>query len=246
MWVMAEGSGMELEEEAVEELCALQAILGDTFERAPGGCVRAWVPSRGHPREVVMQAHLPPDYPSRRAPILELHSSWVSAPQLSALALRLERGFRPGEVVLYGWVEELRTAWHDLAPCADGAAAETGVEPDCDRDAAPGAAADDEDDSHRREACCAASPEGEGASALPRHDPVRAALSSRIVHGGVLTEKRSSFQGHAARIVSVEEVRCACRVRREAAGRGGGWSMDGTFSVCAPMLPWPANPALLP
>ena len=61
-------------------------------------CLQVCIPSAGAPHKVTVGIHLPDDYPSASAPVLELKSSSMTPDQQAEAIQHLHELFQPGEV----------------------------------------------------------------------------------------------------------------------------------------------------
>ena len=105
---------MENITEQIEEIEVLSAIYGHDFQvvdeakriykiRVPNEYESWW--------SVTLQVLLPPEYPSETHPVFEIYSAWMSEAdkiEVSDLLGSISHDHH-GEIVLYQWVEALRT-----------------------------------------------------------------------------------------------------------------------------------------
>lgn len=191
-----------LEEAAVEEAGVLESIYGsavavDLSER----CSRAWIPDPSHPQHILLTAHLPAAYPSTTPPVAEVQCSWSGSTAFEEAVESLSSRFIPGEPVLYLWIERLKEVWEEVHAAHS---AEESAEED---DSSSAALNDALQSLSVVEQSTDISPRSPQTSRPALEDgAVARDMRARITHGPVLLETKSKFQGHAARVESVEEV----------------------------------------
>ena len=104
---------MENITEQIEEIKVLSAIYGHNFlvvdksERI----YKIRVPHEHDSWPVTLQVLLPPEYPSKTHPFFEIHSAWMSEADKIEVSnlLNTISHHHHGEIVLYQWIEALRT-----------------------------------------------------------------------------------------------------------------------------------------
>lgn len=105
---------MENITEQIEEIEVLSAIYGHDFQVVDEAkrIYKIHVPHRYDSwRSVTLRVVLPPEYPSKTHPVFEIHSTWMGEAdkiEMSDLLYRISHDHQ-GEIVLYQWVEALRT-----------------------------------------------------------------------------------------------------------------------------------------
>jgi hypothetical protein len=196
-----------------DELLALGAIYGDGFlVRVGPATFAAAVPDRAAARRIDVRLALPDEYPAAAPPLAELRCAGAAPAALETLAARLEALWAPGEVCLFEWFEAL-FEWCEILARPP--------EPE------PAAAAEDAAD----EAAAAAVAASLGAACLADADVDADADAGAgeadsppgpvLVHGAVLTERKSRFQAHAAFISTADEARAAAAALRGSAALRG-------------------------
>ncbi|GFR40828.1 hypothetical protein Agub_g1303, partial [Astrephomene gubernaculifera] len=187
-----------------EELCALEAIFGESVSVRPEeSIVEVRLPHpHGGTQEVTLRVSLPSDYPSTSCPIPELYGSHLSDDVLTWTARQLEGMFVPGEVALYNWVEWLREQEELLwslpaAPPAAGAGA----------GGAGGGEADAGDGEEGSGSASKKQAAGKHEGAVREAEVVELLRSLRVTSGEPHVEKKSTFQAHVAPVSSFQEVR---------------------------------------
>jgi hypothetical protein len=197
-----------------DELLALGAIYGDGFlERVGPATYAVAVPDRAAARRLDVNFALPDEYPAAAPPLAELRCAGAAPAALEALAARLEALWAPGEVCLFEWFEALREAWPLLAPPPEP------EPPPAAEDAADAAAA----------AAVAASLQAARLADADADADASAAGSPPVpalVHGAVLTERKSRFQAHVAFVSTADEARAAAAALR------GSAKLRGTSHPC--------------
>lgn len=105
---------MENITEQIEEIEVLSAIYGHDFQVVDEAkrIYKIHVPHRYDSWwSVTLRVVLPPEYPSKTHPVFEIHSAWMSEAdeiEMSDLLYTISHDHQ-GEIVLYQWVEALRT-----------------------------------------------------------------------------------------------------------------------------------------
>ena len=105
---------MENLAQQVEEIEALSAIYGQDFV-AIDEVNRIYEIRVCHENDswwsATLQVLLPPEYPARVPPVFEIHSAWMNDAEMFEASDLLHTIYREnqGEIVLYQWVEALRT-----------------------------------------------------------------------------------------------------------------------------------------
>lgn len=96
-----------------EEIEALSAIYGDDFVVVDEAS-RIYEIRVSNESDTwwsgTLQVLLPPQYPSKSAPVFEVHSAWMSDSEMFDITDQLHSIHREnkGEILLYLWVEKLR------------------------------------------------------------------------------------------------------------------------------------------
>eukprot|EP00898_Chlorokybus_atmophyticus_P008209 jgi/Chlat1/838/Chrsp104S01177 len=192
--VVVVGGGGESREVQTEELQVLQSIYGDDCEvDLEAFSCKLGVADTG----LVLSAHLPVDYPAIEPPVFLLEGAADDAKREWACS-QLEQLYwqTPGEVVLFKWVEWLKSEQESIARPAQSASASiaTSVAAPLQQHA---------DDFHKVV-------QTEETALKLQHEAQRASktLSSSIsvFHGEPFTERRSTFQAHVAVVKSVDDV----------------------------------------
>ncbi|GLI69689.1 hypothetical protein VaNZ11_014377 [Volvox africanus] len=224
-----------------EELCALEAIFGDSVSTSrEDSFVEVCIPHpQGGIQEVVLRVSLPSDYPSSSCPVAALYGDHLSDDVLAWAVKQLATLFTPGDVVLYNWVEWLREQeifW--AVPSAPSQQVlHNGKQQQREhREQRGDEGAEEEGATHGSSRRPATIKEG-----IREAEAVELLRAMRVTSGEPYVEKKSTFQAHVAPVRSFEEVAAvmdallsvskirdathnimAYRIRSEGAGGCGG------------------------
>ncbi|KAK9863243.1 hypothetical protein WJX84_006474 [Apatococcus fuscideae] len=147
------------------------------------------MPSRTARPHITLKIQLPEDYPENSAPDLEILAAHLPQQTRSWLIDQLQARFSPGcGPVIYDWLEWLRGEGllDDLLPGQGETPAGT-KEP-------------------HAEAAAASTAAEEAASSAQEYLSHLDEVGSHILHGEPITEKRSTFQAHLARVDTAKGV----------------------------------------
>lgn len=241
-----------MHDEAATELAALQSIYGENrFREAaapPGSFVIALPSERGADgpvstaadgRTVELQLWFPDGYPMQSAPGFALHRLVGFGRQEQSLAAaireaigRVEASYRPGDVVLYDWIQRIM----EVAALRD---ADSDIH---SRDLSTAVAGDQ--DTHlpppRR------TPAAEGGKSRLRESVQQMLSSGRVVHGPVQTVRKSRFQGHFCVISTVSEFRDFMDVLLLDPRFSGATHNISAYRILSPSVSSPAGGSALP
>eukprot|EP01116_Phalansterium_solitarium_P001687 TRINITY_DN1149_c0_g2_i1.p1 TRINITY_DN1149_c0_g2~~TRINITY_DN1149_c0_g2_i1.p1 ORF type:complete len:348 (-),score=69.43 TRINITY_DN1149_c0_g2_i1:299-1207(-) len=172
-----------------DELLVLDSMYPDAFRR-----ITSYVPTapsyyevdidvapEGSMSPLTLHWRYPADYPSRRPPTgVSVSAEWLSRTNAKRLCEALEARSERGSVVVYQWIEWLR----------ENTVAHLGLE------------------ARLTDMSLADTVEDSAASASTRAAAVeaRAYDGPAIVHGEPVTDRKSKFQAHLARVQSLEEI----------------------------------------
>ncbi|KAK9866859.1 hypothetical protein WJX84_005915 [Apatococcus fuscideae] len=178
-------------EAQLEELVGLEAVFGKDvkIDTTSYSCF-AYLPSLTASPHVTLKINLPESYPEHSAPELEVLAAHLRQSTRARLAEQLKARFSPGSgPVIYDWLEWLKeeNLLDELVPQPAQLSADANQQ-EAQEQVAAGVAAEQAAATAR--------------DFLSHLDDV----SSQIVHGEPITEKRSTFQAHLAAVKSMEEV----------------------------------------
>lgn len=176
-----------------EEIDALKAIYDEDFHIAVGAASSFAIHIHSEDRifSLELNVSLPVDYPQKVPPIYEFkNGDWLGTKEREHVSKNLEAIYREcrGQVVVYQWVEWLR----EYVESKQGDRKEETL-PDLESELTSGSPITDFTWKPAKE-LPASSAGGEGGARL------------EIVHGEPLTDRKSTFQAHVARVGSIEEV----------------------------------------
>ncbi|TYZ57696.1 hypothetical protein PybrP1_008543 [[Pythium] brassicae (nom. inval.)] len=201
----------ELQAEEIEVLQSIYASdfqFKDAFDDADG--VRCFTVAVPGPHAIQLLVHLPLGYPTQDAPIAEVYESLgLTNAQRTRILEDLDAVFQRsnGQVCLYEWVESVR----ELYASSDGGGAALSLDAARDAHAQSERDAPAEDDDAPPAVSFASDPQ----TLRPRVRTAQAArdrerearLAPLVFHGEPFTDRKSTFQGHACPVRSVEDVR---------------------------------------
>ncbi|XP_064399070.1 protein IMPACT-A-like isoform X2 [Halichondria panicea] len=174
-----------------EEVEALRAIYEDTFSSQSEGVYKVCVCSEG--LRVEMMLMFPVDYPSTSPPLYELrYAPWIKSSDLAYIDSSLHQIYNEssGGVVVYEWVEWLRQ-W-----LSERTTSNNDPEPRHDVEG-PQALAQEQ------------------LSVEETHSQLVLAQCPDILHGQPLTDRKSTFQAHLARVSSTDELETVIAVLKQ-------------------------------
>lgn len=167
-----------------DEIEAVCAIYEREFETINAAERRYRVRLGNISRSAVLQITLPEDYPSTSPPQYELmEMAWIGSVERQQLQSRLDNIFLEniGSPILFLWIQEVKSFVEQFLESTESDAEDCGVP---------------------------FSPTG-----CDPADPVRVSLSadqrlsdSAVTHGDCVQDRRSVFQGHCARVSSLQEA----------------------------------------
>ncbi|XP_042299349.1 protein IMPACT-like isoform X3 [Sceloporus undulatus] len=186
-----------------EEIEALSAIYGDEWcaidEDEKIFCIRVSECLEEPKWTLCLQVILPPEYPTAAPPIYQLNAPWLQGQEYAELANNLEEIYiqNLGESILYLWVEKIREFLIEKSQSCDSAGPEVKKSME-------------EIDVEHEESLLDYLPLQECTTLTVNFD-----LSERqegeelppIYHGNPITDRRSTFQGHLAPVVSPKQVK---------------------------------------
>ncbi|GLD94483.1 hypothetical protein PINS_up003094 [Pythium insidiosum] len=201
-------SNVELQNEEIE---VLQSIFEDDVQLHgdyddPGSSRSLGIKIPG-PHSIQLTVHLPSTYPSHDAPVAIISESFgLTNAQRDAILADLASIFQRanGQVCLYEWIENVREkyATSDYDAANDLAALE--LQGHDDEQQQPPSPVFDE--AAFRADALTLRPRVRGAQLL-RDDAREQRLRPLIYHGTTITDRKSTFQGHACPVTCVEDVR---------------------------------------
>ncbi|KAJ0392265.1 hypothetical protein P43SY_006027 [Pythium insidiosum] len=202
-----EQSNVELQNEEIE---VLQSIFEDDVQLHgdyddPGSSRSLGISIPG-PHSIQLTVHLPSTYPSDDAPVAIISESFgLTNAQRDAILGDLRAN---GQVCLYEWIENVREkyATSEYDPASDLASLELNDKDDDQYDGDGDAGALAFDPEAFRNDALTLRPRVRGAQLL-RDAAREQRLRPLIFHGATITDRKSTFQGHACPVTCVEDVR---------------------------------------
>ncbi|GIL51831.1 hypothetical protein Vafri_7742 [Volvox africanus] len=200
---MADGTGAADAASRDEELCALEAIFGESVNASrEDSFVEVCIPHpQGGVQEVALRVSLPSDYPSSSCPVAALYGSHLSDDVLAWAVKQLETLFTPGDVVLYNWVEWLREQEILWAVPSGPSQQKLDSGKQQQREQREDEGVEEEGATHG--SCRRATTVKE---AVREAEAVELLRALRVTSGKPYVEKKSTFQAHVAPVRSFEEV----------------------------------------
>ncbi|XP_068599830.1 protein IMPACT [Brachionichthys hirsutus] len=201
---MANRINVEKEEDLqaqIEEVEALSSIYGDDWcvldEASRIFCIKISNDLKGWKWTTCLQIMLPPDYPSASPPIYQINAAWLHGPERAKLANSLEDLYveHVGESILYLWVEQIREF---LMQKSQGSETDEPGEVNVTAEEEVDDAEDMPDFSMLK------------LNTIDPHFFMEHADDEElppIKHGNTITDRRSTFQPHAASVVTPRQVK---------------------------------------
>lgn len=153
-----------------------------------------------------LQVLLPPQYPQRVPPVFEIHSAWMSDADMFEATDLLYTIYREhqGEIVIYQWVEALRTfinsKFHGQEP-TDAEGSRSDVSLKCESIKLSETIEDGDSEKYQS---ANVSCNDEDSLKLVRRE--RSDLRPEIRHGEPFTDRKSTFQAHLAHVITLDQV----------------------------------------
>ncbi|CAH3155062.1 unnamed protein product [Porites lobata] len=209
---------MENLTEQIEEIEALSAIYGDDFlvideanriyEIRVSNENDSWW-------SATLQFLLPPQYPAKVPPVFEIYSAWMNEADMFEASDMLHTISREhqGEIVLYHWVEALRTFIDEKFTDSQNKVDEQSnvdqiIETDKDENIPTGEEVTDaqEDETLFEESKKSDYSKSE-VDTLKLIKSAKLDEKPQIIHGEPFTDRKSTFQAHLAHVVTQDQVR---------------------------------------
>ena len=177
-----------------DEIVAIQAIFGEEIvQQVAPTELKICIPSIEATPRIEMHVFLPQDdYPSSSPPVLELRCDLFDGSTLSDMARQMEEMFQPGEVVIYTWIAWLQEEWEQRKPPPPPPPPPSSQEKISTSSAAVLGQKELKEHPAREESA--------------QHTELMRQISTKIVHGEPLTEKKSTFQAHLFQSTDPAEV----------------------------------------
>ncbi|XP_042372755.1 protein IMPACT isoform X2 [Plectropomus leopardus] len=155
--------------------------------------------NQGNEGDLQAQIILPPDYPSTAPPIYQINAAWLRGPERTKLANSLEDLYveHVGESILYLWVEKIREFLVEKSQSSDTVEHPEKVNVTAEEDV------DDDDEEIPDFRTLKLNTENAHLFMDHAHDEEL----PPIKHGNTITDRRSTFQPHAAPVVTPRQVK---------------------------------------
>lgn len=163
-----------------DEISALSAIFGDEFvcEDVENGVYSIELKGESSDKFIRLSLKLPKDYPSKTPPSYEISAPWMPRKLKSEMVASLDEIYEEnhGESIIYVWIEKAKE--YLFKETSDDQEEDNDTKQEFDFNAYAGKKIQQ-----------------------PQSEPL-----IDILHGDPVTDRRSAFQAHAARVTSIEEV----------------------------------------
>ena len=202
-----------MQEIQTDELVALVSIFGDDVARQESDSdLFVEFPRIGATPSLRIEIVLPPTYPTHDRPVVTMASAVLDESVIRAMVRQLEEMFVPGDVVGFPWLTWVQSEWEELNPI-QGEGLDGGGH---DRNTSQGGQDSNSDNSDERSTdetdfdhytTCDTTNINNYELRHHHLDTTESPpVGVPIFSGPVLTEKKSRFQGHIARISNLEDV----------------------------------------